>query len=100
MSLETMSKYAKKKALQLRGIFSLTSPFVSADDSLAQSVDRWVDANGSARRGGEYLRVGRPGDEGVQMSEGEYQQLRHAAQSEGRLRPPPMNTATRAYYEY
>lgn len=86
MSIESMSNYAKKKALQVRGIFSPTSPFVSADDPRAQNVDRWVDANGSARRGGEFLRVGRVGDEGVQMTEGEYQQLRAVAVSEGRLR--------------
>lgn len=92
------SKYAKKRALQVRGIFSPTSPFVSSGSPLAQNVDRWVDATGAARRGGEYLRVGRLGDEGVQMSDAEYQQLRQAAQSEGRLRPPPKATATQDFY--
>ena len=93
-----MSTYAKKKAMQLRGIFSSASPFVSADSPAAQNVDRWVDANGNARRGGEYLRVGRLGDEGVQMPEGEYQRLRQVAQSEGRLRPPPKMSATQDFY--
>ena len=98
MSLESKSNYAKKKALQVRGIFSPTSPFVPADSPMAQNVDRWVDSNGSARRGGEYLRVGRLGDEGVQMTDDEYQRLRTVAASEGRLRPPQKLTPTRDFY--
>lgn len=82
--IESMSKYAKKRALQLRGVFSPTSPFVPADHPSAQNVDRWVDSNGRARRGADYLRVGRE-DEGAQMSPEEYARLYQIAAGEGRL---------------